>query len=131
MMGMDYLNFLKQLDFLKKIKIFIRVSEGVLIKSTTGEQPVEDNPNFTCIFVICVCIYYMFYLECSRRAWELGLVDEDITLVCEPNGNYRQLQCQSDLCYCLNSQTGKIEGVVVPESMWTALPCCKFIPQRS
>ena len=53
---------------------------------------------------------------------EKGLIS---TLHCTYDGNYEELQCDSDsgLCYCVNSTTGALTGAILPESLWKDLPC--------
>lgn len=47
------------------------------------------------------------------------------TYHCTPDGNFEPLQCDSDsgLCYCVDPQTGDLDGAVVPPQNWKHLPC--------
>ena len=68
---------------------------------------------------------------CSRKRWELeqnkGLEGEkgrrDVTLHCTETGDYDALQCDKELCWCVNTISGKPVSIVVPESLITLLPC--------
>lgn len=72
----------------------------------------------------CACSRYRARLEAAGR--------QDVTLHCTSNGNYEELQCDRDICWCADPLTGAlVEGtVIVPSTMWQALPCCKFYIQR-
>ena len=68
---------------------------------------------------------------CSRKRWELeqnkGEEGEkgrrDVTLHCTETGDYEALQCDQELCWCVNTISGKPISIVVPESLITLLPC--------
>lgn len=68
----------------------------------------------------CACSRYRARLEAAGR--------QDVTLHCTSNGNYEELQCDRDICWCADPSTGAlVEGtIIVPSTMWQALPCCKF-----
>lgn len=44
---------------------------------------------------------------------------------CSQDGNFEPLQCdlESGLCYCVEPETGKLTGAVLPEHKWKDLPC--------
>lgn len=69
----------------------------------------------------CACSRQRFEAEQSGRL--------DTTLRCLPNGNYERLQCDMEICWCADEKTGSIEldTFAVPETLWTFLPCCKFL----
>lgn len=65
---------------------------------------------------------------CSRRRSRLEQSGRlDVTLHCQRNGNYEELQCDLGVCWCAEPKTGalKIGTAVVHESLWNLLPCCK------
>lgn len=66
---------------------------------------------------------------CSRKRNDLESQGLITTLHCDQNGNFEELQCDNGICWCAEPETGKIEldTIAVPESMWTMLPCCKYI----
>ena len=72
---------------------------------------------------------------CSRLKYHLenqGEQDEN-TLHCNEKGNFEALQCTNGICWCANETTGEMlhHTRAVPESMWTYLPCCKYIKQTN
>ncbi|XP_037082880.1 uncharacterized protein LOC119103447 [Pollicipes pollicipes] len=67
---------------------------------------------------------HLMTCACSRKFWEMTAADrKDITLHCEPNGNYEPLQCDKDVCFCVNSTTAELYGGTVSREQWTGLPC--------
>ena len=68
---------------------------------------------------------------CSRKRWELeqdkGMEGQegrrDVTLHCTETGDYDGLQCDKELCWCVNTISGKPVSIVVAESLVTLLPC--------
>lgn len=67
---------------------------------------------------------------CSRRRARLEAAGQlDVTLHCTQNGNYEELQCDRDVCWCADSLTGALQlgTPMVPYTMWKALPCCKSV----
>lgn len=67
---------------------------------------------------------------CSRRRAQLEAEGHlDVTLHCAQNGNYEELQCERDVCWCADPATGALaeNTTMLPFSMWQALPCCKSV----
>lgn len=66
--------------------------------------------------------------ECSRLRRKLELKGQITTLHCTQNGNFEELQCDSEICWCADEFTGNVQNgtIAVPESMWTMLPCCMY-----
>ncbi|GAB0090429.1 Thyroglobulin type-1 domain-containing protein [Sergentomyia squamirostris] len=63
---------------------------------------------------------------CSRKRHQMEQEGRnDVTLHCQQNGNYEELQCDSGTCWCADPATGFIEKdtIAVPEHLWTLLPC--------
>ncbi|XP_053664762.1 thyroglobulin-like [Anopheles marshallii] len=63
---------------------------------------------------------------CSRRRAELEAEGRiDVTLHCTQNGNYEELQCDQDVCWCADAKTGtqKPGTRAVSAELWTLLPC--------
>lgn len=69
----------------------------------------------------CACSRYRARLEAAGR--------QDVTLHCSQNGNFEELQCDRDICWCAEPDTGAlVQGtIMVPATMWQALPCCKLL----
>lgn len=68
------------------------------------------------------------FLACSRLRTELEEAGRlDVSLHCLPNGNYEELQCDSNVCWCAEEKTGdvQIDTVAVTIHLMTYLPCCK------
>ena len=64
---------------------------------------------------------------CSRKVHQLKAAGRsDVTLHCLPNGNYDPLQCDQEVCFCVNSTTAEPYGATVSRDMWKGLPCCKY-----
>ena len=69
---------------------------------------------------------YACWAACSRKVHELRAAGrEDVILHCLPNGNYDSLQCDRQVCFCVNSTTGQPYGATVARNMWKGLPCCE------
>ncbi|XP_049293905.1 uncharacterized protein LOC125769285 isoform X2 [Anopheles funestus] len=93
---------------------------------TTTEGPT--NPATPCApGLVCgvgnVC---RLNTACSRRRAELEAEGRfDVTLHCTQNGNYEELQCDQDVCWCADAMTGiqKPGTRAVPTDLWTLLPC--------
>ena len=66
---------------------------------------------------------------CSRKRWELEQDTgeregrREVTLHCTPDGSWESLQCDKELCWCVNTVSGKPISIVVPESLLSLLPC--------
>ncbi|XP_053676135.1 uncharacterized protein LOC128726356 [Anopheles nili] len=63
---------------------------------------------------------------CSRRRAELEAEGRfDVSLHCSQNGNYEELQCDQNVCWCADPRTGvQLPGTrAVPEDLWALLPC--------
>lgn len=69
----------------------------------------------------CACSRQRFEAEKSGRL--------DVTLHCEPNGDYEELQCEMGICWCADKVDGHIkkDTFAVPDSLWTYLPCCRLM----
>ncbi|XP_021934500.1 uncharacterized protein LOC110837046 [Zootermopsis nevadensis] len=79
-------------------------------KRIFGEQLWSKAENMTC--------------ACSRRVLELqeqGRID--VTLHCNEQGNYDELQCDDGMCWCAEERTGTPISRILPENMMTMLPC--------
>lgn len=79
-------------------------------------------------------MWFLLILACSRKRHSLEAQGRiDVTLHCTSNGNYEELQCDSGICWCANARTGEVVhgSRAMPETMWTLLPCCKSIKQKS
>lgn len=66
---------------------------------------------------------------CSRQRHKAEAAGRlDVTLHCQPNGNFEELQCDAGICWCADASVGHIlKGTVaVPDSLWTYLPCCAW-----
>jgi len=65
------------------------------------------------------------HLACSRRVHALRAEGNIAAIHCSPDGNYEPLQCDMDsaVCYCVDPQTGNLNGAVLPEHQWRNLPC--------
>ncbi|GFG37486.1 hypothetical protein Cfor_09549 [Coptotermes formosanus] len=75
-----------------------------------GEQQWAMVENMTC--------------ACSRRVqelWDQGR--KDVTLHCDEQGNYEELQCDNGICWCAEEKTGTPFSRILPENMMTMLPC--------
>lgn len=69
-------------------------------------------------------LYNTMNCKCSRAAWEKRQAGETaVTLHCQENGNYEELQCQNKWCYCVDPVTGDLYGSRLPESAMHMLPC--------
>ncbi|ODN02217.1 Equistatin [Orchesella cincta] len=62
---------------------------------------------------------------CSRRVHALRAAGNIAAIHCSADGNYEPLQCDMDsgVCYCVDPETGKLNGAVLPEHQWRNLPC--------
>uniref|UniRef100_A0A1B0DE61 Thyroglobulin type-1 domain-containing protein n=1 Tax=Phlebotomus papatasi TaxID=29031 RepID=A0A1B0DE61_PHLPP len=63
---------------------------------------------------------------CSRKRHSLEKAGRhDVTLHCQQNGNYEELQCDEGACWCADPATGFIieDTIAVPHHLWTLLPC--------
>jgi len=56
--------------------------------------------------------------------WDQGQLD--VTLHCNEQGNYEELQCNNGVCWCAEEKTGTPTSRILPENMMTLLPCCEF-----
>ncbi|XP_033607915.1 uncharacterized protein LOC111865888 isoform X1 [Cryptotermes secundus] len=75
-----------------------------------GEQLWANAENMTC--------------ACSRQVQELqDQGRKDVTLHCNEQGNYEELQCDDGLCWCAEEKTGKPISQILPENMMIMLPC--------
>jgi len=75
-----------------------------------GEQLWAEAENMTC--------------ACSRRVQELqDQGRKDVTLHCNEQGNYEELQCDNGVCWCAEEKTGTPISRILPENMMTMLPC--------
>ena len=67
--------------------------------------------------------------SCSRKRWELEQetgereARRDVSLHCTEAGGWESLQCDKELCWCVNTVSGAAISNVVPESLITLLPC--------
>ena len=74
----------------------------------------------------------IFPSECSRKVWEKRQAGQTaITLHCQENGNYEELQCEDEMCYCVDPATGNLYGSRLPEAAMNMLPCCKLQSRTS
>lgn len=66
---------------------------------------------------------------CSRHRSKLEASGRISTLHCQQNGNYEALQCDSGVCFCVETKTGRLQAgtKVLPDNLWTKLPCCKYL----
>uniref|UniRef100_A0A7G3AZM0 Putative thyroglobulin type i repeat protein n=1 Tax=Lutzomyia longipalpis TaxID=7200 RepID=A0A7G3AZM0_LUTLO len=63
---------------------------------------------------------------CSRKRYEMEKSGRhEVTLHCQQNGNFEELQCDDDTCWCADPDTGFITDntIAVPQHLWTLLPC--------
>ncbi|CAG0895421.1 unnamed protein product [Darwinula stevensoni] len=60
---------------------------------------------------------------CTLEWFERRQRLEHVTLRSELNGNYKSLQCDKDICFCVNGTTTEFIGPFLPKSLWTMLPC--------
>lgn len=75
-----------------------------------GEQQWAVAENMTC--------------ACSRRVQELqDQGRKDVTLHCNEQGNYEELQCDNGVCWCTEEKTGTPFSSILPENMMKMLPC--------
>jgi hypothetical protein len=64
---------------------------------------------------------------CSRRVQELqDRGRKDVTLHCNEEGNFEELQCDDGVCWCAEKRTGKPISQILPENMMIMLPCCEY-----
>jgi hypothetical protein len=56
---------------------------------------------------------------------------KDVTLHCDEQGNYEELQCDNGLCWCAEEKTGTPISRILPENMMIMLPCCEYCSQFS
>lgn len=63
--------------------------------------------------------------RCSRKAWELQSeqTGDRITIHCQDNGNYEELQCDQERCWCVNSKSGRVTSRVVHQDLKEYLSC--------
>lgn len=73
--------------------------------------------------------------SCSRKRWELEQTKEvsnngdvvkgriDVSLHCTEQGGYEPLQCDNNLCWCVDPRTGEVNTVTVPDTVVSILPC--------
>lgn len=54
---------------------------------------------------------------------------KDVTLHCNEQGNYEELQCDNGMCWCAEERTGTPISRILPENMMTMLPCCEYCSQ--
>ena len=80
-----------------------------------GEKVSPDQSLMTC--------------GCSRKRWELEQrrgereARRDVSLHCTEAGGWESLQCDKELCWCVNTVSGAAISNVLPESLITLLPC--------
>lgn len=69
----------------------------------------------------CACSQYRARLEANGR--------QDVIQHCSQNGNFEEVQCDRDICWCADPLTGAVidNTIMVPMTMWKVLPCCKSI----
>ncbi|KAK2717667.1 uncharacterized protein LOC136038710 [Artemia franciscana] len=67
----------------------------------------------------------MMNCACSRKVAELqkNANRNDVTLHCDPFGNYEQLQCDDGICWCVNPLTLKVFSHSVRLDFARMLPC--------
>ncbi|CAG0900164.1 unnamed protein product [Darwinula stevensoni] len=82
---------------------------GIKIFGYQFEKEVEKTKEMNC--------------ACSLKRNELAKKKEYSTLRCELNGNYKSLQCEKDICFCVNGTTIEFIGPFLPKSLMTLLPC--------
>jgi hypothetical protein len=51
---------------------------------------------------------------------------KDVTLHCNEQGNYEELQCDDGVCWCAEEKTGRPISRILPENMMTMLACCEY-----
>jgi len=87
------------------------------------EKATRDEPEINC--------------KCSRKRWDLEQTKSfevdghdvnvesraDVSLHCSMNGNYEMLQCDQNLCWCMNPETGLPSSKIVSENLMRFLPC--------
>ncbi|KAJ4439845.1 hypothetical protein ANN_07973 [Periplaneta americana] len=79
-------------------------------KRIFGEALWSEASNMTC--------------ACSRRVEELRANGRlDVTLHCDTQGNFEELQCDNGVCWCAEERTGVPKSRVLPEGMMKTLPC--------
>lgn len=72
------------------------------------------------------------FAACSRQRANLETQGILSSIHCSPNGNFEPLQCNSGVCWCADSQTGRVVNGTraVPDHMWKHLSCCELIYVR-
>ncbi|XP_043242196.1 uncharacterized protein LOC122391920 [Amphibalanus amphitrite] len=122
-------------------------TEGLDVKTYLYEPRCEADGTFAAVqcqtrpgsFMYCFCVNEIgnrtngrdlatekdkMNCACSRRVEQLKAEGrKDITLHCMANGNYEPLQCDQDVCFCVNSTTAQPYGATVARDMWKGLPC--------
>ncbi|KAK4316469.1 hypothetical protein Pmani_012371 [Petrolisthes manimaculis] len=63
--------------------------------------------------------------KCSREVWERQIAggESSVTLHCAVNGNYDELQCENDWCYCIDPLNATLLGLRLPMEAVSRLPC--------
>ncbi len=65
--------------------------------------------------------------KCSRKSWELNQAanrrKNDVTLHCQANGNFEELQCDQGRCWCVNPLSGHVVSRVVHRDLFKYLSC--------
>ncbi|KAL3288061.1 hypothetical protein HHI36_002512 [Cryptolaemus montrouzieri] len=79
-----------------------------------GNAFADNSANMTC--------------ACSKRKSELldptNLHNRTyVSFHCDEQGNYEELQCDTDHCWCVDTQTGELTSKIVPENSMTYLKC--------
>lgn len=95
-----------------------KITGRCFCSSETGEQIFgwdwwKDANDMTC--------------ACSRLRSNLERSGQhNAFLHCQRNGNFEELQCSTEICWCADPKTGMRQqnNVVVPRSWWKLLPCC-------
>lgn len=67
--------------------------------------------------------------SCSRHRSTLEAKGRISTLHCQQNGNYEELQCDAGVCFCVDTKNGQLQAgtKILPDTLWTKLPCCKYL----
>lgn len=96
-----------------------KVSGRCFCFSETGQKIFGWDWRFNEEEMTCTCSRHRFNLEAK------GIIS---TLHCQQNGNYEELQCDAGVCFCVETKTGQLQAgtKVLPDSLWTKLPCCKY-----